>query len=49
MDSSVLLEARRSDLMQSIFKKGQKRNKKANSSEGIIRLALIILWAMWLL
>jgi len=28
------------------IKKGQKRNKKANSSEGIIRLALIILWAI---
>ena len=33
-------------MMTSILKKGQKRNEKANSSEGIIRLALIILWAI---
>jgi hypothetical protein len=40
------LEARPSDLMVSIFKKSQNRNKRASSTEGIIRLLLIILWAL---
>jgi len=43
---AFLSEAKHSDMMTSILKKGQKRNKKANSSEEIIRLALIILWAI---
>jgi hypothetical protein len=42
---AVLLEAQRSELMVSIFKKGQSRNKKVNRIE-IIRLLLIILWAI---
>ena len=40
------MEARRSDLMESIFKKSQNRNKRASRTEGIIRLLLIILWAV---
>ena len=43
---AFLLEARRSDLMVTIFKKSQNRNKKANRTEGIIRLLLIILWSV---
>jgi hypothetical protein len=43
---AFLLEARRSDLMVSIFKKSQNRNKTASRTEGIIRLLLIILWAL---
>jgi hypothetical protein len=43
---AFLLEARRSDLMVSIFKKNQNRNKRASRAEGIIRLLLIILWAL---
>jgi hypothetical protein len=43
---AFLLEARRSDLMESIFKKSQNRNKRASHTEGIIRLLLIILWAL---
>jgi len=43
---AFLLEARRSDLMESIFKKSQNRNKRASHPEGIIRLLLIILWAV---
>ena len=42
---TFLLEARRSDLMVSNFKKNQSRNKKASGSEATIRLLLIILWA----
>ena len=42
---AFLLEPRRSDLMVSIFKKSQRRNKRAGRTEGIIRLLLIILWA----
>ena len=43
---AFLLEARRSDLMATIFKKSQNRNKRANRTEGIIRLLLIILWSV---
>jgi predicted 2-oxoglutarate/Fe(II)-dependent dioxygenase YbiX len=43
---AMVLEAKKSDLMVSIFKKGQRRNKKASRTEGIIRLLLIILWAI---
>jgi len=43
---AFLLEARRSDLMESTFKKSQNRNKRASHTEGIIRLLLIILWAL---
>jgi len=43
---ALVLEAQSSDLMGSIFKKGQGRNKKASGSEEIVRLLLIILWAM---
>jgi len=32
--------------MVSIFKKSQSRNKRASRTEGIIRLLLIILWAV---
>jgi hypothetical protein len=42
---AFLLQVRRSDLMVSIFKKSQRRNKRASRREGIIRLLLIILWA----
>jgi len=42
----VTLEAQSSDLMVSIFKKSQKRNKKASGSEHAIRLFLIIVWAI---
>ena len=40
------MEAQSSDLMVSISKKSQKRNKKASGSEQAIRLALIIVWAI---
>jgi hypothetical protein len=40
---AFLFEARRSDLMVSIFKKSQDRNKKAGDRKGIIELLLIIL------
>ena len=43
---AFLLEARRSDLIVSIFKKSQNRNKTANRAEGIVRLLLIILWSV---
>lgn len=43
---AFLLETRRSDLMVTIFKKSQNRNKRANRTEGIIRLLFIILWSM---
>ena len=43
---ALALEAKNSDLMVSIFKNGQRRNKKAIRTEGIIRLLLIILWAI---
>jgi hypothetical protein len=43
---AFLLEAQRSDLMVSIFKKSENRNKRVNRTEGIIRLLLIILWAI---
>jgi formate-dependent nitrite reductase membrane component NrfD len=40
------LKARRSDLMVSIFKKSQNRNRRGSRTEGIIRLLLIVLWAL---
>jgi len=42
----VLLEARRSDLVVSIFKMSQNRNKRASDRKGIIQLLLIILGAV---
>jgi predicted nucleic acid-binding Zn ribbon protein len=42
----LTLEAQSSDLMVSIFKKNQKRNKKASGREHAIRLFLIIVWAI---
>jgi hypothetical protein len=42
----LVLEAQSSDLMVSIFKESQKRNKKASGSEQAIRLVLIIVWAI---
>jgi len=43
---AFLLEAGRSDLMVSIFKKSQRRSKRGGRTEGIIQLLLIILWAV---
>jgi hypothetical protein len=43
---ALILEAKSSDLMVSMFKKGQRRNRKASNTEAIIRLLLIILWAI---
>jgi hypothetical protein len=43
---AFLLEARRSDLMVSIFRKSQNRNKRAGDRKGIIELLLIILGAI---
>jgi hypothetical protein len=43
---AFLLEARRSDLMVSIFKRVRSRNKRAGDRKGIIQLLWIILWAM---
>jgi hypothetical protein len=43
---AFLSEARRSELMVSIFKKSQSWNKRENLAEGMIRLLLIILWSV---
>jgi hypothetical protein len=43
---AFLLEARRSELMVSIFKQSQNRSKRANRTEGMVRLLLIILWSV---
>ena len=43
---AFLLEARRSDLMESSFKKSQSRNKRANHTGRIIRILLIIRWSV---
>ncbi len=43
---AFLLEARRSDLMVSIFKDSQNRNKRAVERKGISQLLLMILWAV---
>jgi hypothetical protein len=43
---AFLLEAQRSDLVVSIFKKSQNQNMRASRTEGTIRLLLIILWAV---
>jgi hypothetical protein len=43
---AFLLEARRSDLMVSAFRKSQNRNKRAGDRKGIIELLLIILGAI---
>jgi|SRR5580704_18194162 hypothetical protein len=43
---AFLLEVQSSHLIVSIFKKNQSRNKRASRTEGIIRLLLIILWAV---
>ena len=40
------MEAQRSDLVVSILRKSQNRYKRASRTEGIIRLLLIILWAV---
>jgi len=42
---ALAFEAKNSDLMVPISKKGQRRNKKASRTEDIIRLILIMLWA----
>jgi hypothetical protein len=42
----LVLEAQSSDLLVSIFKKSQKRKKKASGSEQAIRLVLILVWAI---
>ena len=41
-----LLEAQRSDLVVSILKKSQNRNKRASGEKGTIQLLLIILGAI---
>ena len=46
---AFLLEAQRSDLVVSIFKKSQNQNMRASRTEGTIRLLLIILWAVVIL
>jgi len=43
---ALLLEARRSDLMLSIFKKSRNRNKRASGRKGNIHLMFIILGAI---
>jgi hypothetical protein len=43
---AFLSAAQRGDLVVSIFRKSQNRNKRASRTEGIIRLLLIILWAI---
>jgi hypothetical protein len=43
---ALLLEAQNSDLVVSIFKKSQNRNKRERARRGIIQLLLIILWAI---
>jgi hypothetical protein len=43
---AFLLEAQRSDLVVSIFKKSQNRNKRGSGSKGIIQLLWIILGAI---
>jgi hypothetical protein len=43
---AFLLEARRSDLMVSIFTNSQNRNKRAVERKGISQLLLMILWAV---
>jgi hypothetical protein len=43
---AFLSEARRSDLVASILKKRQKRNKRVDDKKGIIQLLLIILGAI---
>jgi hypothetical protein len=43
---ALLLEAQRSDLAMSIFKRGQDRSKRVNSRKEIIQLLWIILGAI---
>ena len=43
---AFLLEAKRSDLVVSAFKKNQDRNKKGSGRKGIIQLLLMILGAI---
>ncbi len=43
---AFLLEVQSSDLVVSILKKSQNQNKRASRTEGMIRLLLIILWAV---
>ena len=43
---AFLLEARRSDLVVSIFNRHLNRNKKAVDRKGIRQLLLMILWAV---
>ncbi len=46
VDSGIGVGGGKQYLMVSIFKKSQNRNKRASRTEGIIRLLLIILWAV---
>jgi hypothetical protein len=43
---TFLLEARRSDLVVSIFKNNQNRSKRTSGRKGIVQLLLIILGAI---
>jgi hypothetical protein len=43
---AFLLEVQNSDLVRSIFKKNQTRNKRASDTKAIIQLLLIILGAI---
>jgi cobalamin biosynthesis Mg chelatase CobN len=46
VDSGIGIRGGKQYVMVSIFKKSQSRNKRVNRAEGIIRLLLIILWAV---
>jgi hypothetical protein len=46
LDSSIGIGCGKQYVMVSTFKKSQSRNKRASRTEGIIRLLLIILWAV---
>ena len=46
LDSGIGIGGGKQYVMVSIFKKTQSRNKRVSRTEGIIRLLLIILWAV---
>ena len=46
LDSGIGIGCGKQYVMVSTFKKSQSRNKRASRTEGIIRLLLIILWAV---
>jgi hypothetical protein len=46
LDLGIGIRGGKQYVMVSIFKKSQSRNKRASRTEGIIRLLLIILWAV---